>query len=272
MWVMQRLRVVMAVGLLGLVPGLAGAGIVRAAGSSYTVSPGGTATCSAGQQVGASFGTIQAALDCAQQDNPPASNPDTIRIAAGTYGENIAVAANVNLVGAGGGAVIDGRRNTHTVGVLGGYTVTITDLTIVNGFARIGGGIFNLGTLTLTNSAVSDNSGQEAGGILNRGTLILNNSIVSNNMAQAVGGGVLNEGTLTVSNSIVKGNIAGSGGGIYNDGLVTSATATLINSAVKGNTALGGNGSGIYNIAGSVTLIDSTVSKNNQLLNQCYGC
>ena len=86
------------------------------------------------------------------------------------------------------------------------------------------------------------------------------------------GGGIYNAGTLFVTKSTVTKNTVNScfydeeydeewsrddgiGGGIYNVG-----TLTLTHSAVTKNTT--GDGAGIYNLAGTVTLENSTVSEN----------
>jgi hypothetical protein len=136
-----------------------------------------------------------------------------------------------------------------------GATVSISGLTITNGYYVSGGGIDNGGTLTLSNSTVTGNevSGDEVrgGGIDNAGTLTLSNSTVTGNEAvgdfyfpYAPGGGIYNGNTsgtavLTISNSTISGNDAYSGGGIAN-GYVDTTT-------------------GQYEPGGTVTLSDSTI-------------
>jgi CSLREA domain-containing protein len=79
-----------------------------------------------------------------------------------------------------------------------------------------------------------------------------------------IGGGILNYGDLTLANSTVRRNRAsdylfqGIGGGIFNG----AGTLNLINSTVSSNT-VAGEGGGIFNSAGTVTLTNSTVSGNN---------
>ncbi len=67
-------------------------------------------------------------------------------------------------------------------------TVTISGLTITDGSAGFGGGIFNYGTLALTHSTVSGNSAQTGGGVWNGGALQLTSSTVSGNSADNGGG------------------------------------------------------------------------------------
>ncbi|HET9014525.1 MAG TPA: hypothetical protein VFN57_02940, partial [Thermomicrobiaceae bacterium] len=139
---LRHVGAVLIVGLLGTVPALLGAAPALAAGGvTYSVAVGGTATCSAGQQQGANFGTVQAALDCALADNPPAASPDTVEVAAGTYTANIAIYANVNLVGASAATTILDGGGTGTVVTVGtGTTVSISNVTIEHGAATGGAG------------------------------------------------------------------------------------------------------------------------------------
>jgi hypothetical protein len=159
--------------------------------------------------------------------------------------------------------------------------VTLADMTITNGQATDGGGIYNEGTLTLDHSTVISNAATGdydccGGGISNEGTLTLDHSTVISNTATGddygYGGGIDNYyGTVTLINgSIVSGNEAigddgGYGGGILNDAYYGSATLTLTDSTVSGNLAYGdyyGYGGGIDNWYGTVTLNNSIVSDN----------
>ena len=123
-----------------------------------------------------------------------------------------------------------------------GVTLNLNKLTVADGNASIGGGIF-----------VDDNA-----------TLIASNSTISGNTASGggvgvFGGGIHNRGTLTVSNSAFSDNSAGDGGGIYNAG----GTVTLSNSSFSGNHTIRYLGGGIYNHWGSMTVSTSTFSGNN---------
>jgi len=180
---------------------------------------------------------------------------------------------------------ISSGKSGHSVRVVQGVTVTISDLTfkdsVTSGYNFIynegtltlsdstvsgnstteqGGGIFNSGTLTLSNSTISGNSATQGngGGIFNGGTLALSNSVVSSNTATN-GGGIVNAGTLALSNSTVSGNTTTlNGGGIINE---FDGTLTLSNSTVSGNSAT--QGGGISNLYGTLTLSNSTVSGNS---------
>jgi hypothetical protein len=180
-----------------------------------------------------------------------------------------------------GSASLDVHRSTsgeyrvlETAG--SGATITITGLTISNGFvsANQGGGLFNFAgnTLTLRDVVVEGNtasggSGGDSGGINNYtgATLTLINSRVIGNTASGGGGGIGNTGTLTVINSTISGNKASIGGGVLTD----FATATFDSSTISGNQALTAGGGGIQSDGTGasssppqLTLTNSTVANN----------
>ena len=71
---------------------------------------------------------------------------------------------------------ISGNNATEVFSIAAGATDTIKGLTIADGNADRGGGIFNAGTLTLDHSTLSGNhadGGGGGGGIFNAGTLTL---------------------------------------------------------------------------------------------------
>jgi hypothetical protein len=134
--------------------------------------------------------------------------PKTIDISPGAGGTGTkAISADTTIDG-GGLVTISGGG---PVFVNGGITFVVRNLTIANGSALDGGGIYNLGTLTVTNSTFDHNS-------------------VAND-----GGGIYNNGTLTVTNSTFDHNSAGSGGGIY----IFNATLELTNTIIANSTAGG---------------------------------
>jgi hypothetical protein len=180
--------------------------------------------------------------------------------------------------------------------------VTLSNLTIRNGKANLGGGINNSGALTLTNSTISGNLAPipctplglvclsrgtaSGGGIYNSGALTISNSIISGNHAgsycnatpcSAFGGGIYNRGTVTINNSTLTGNSAGTacstsiscavgvGGAFY----TSVGTVTLNNSSVTGSSAYrcsgvcSGVGGAIVNGSGNLAVNNSTVSGNS---------
>jgi hypothetical protein len=166
---------------------------------------------------------------------------------------------------AGSGTTIDGANRvaidasdlSRVLEVDAGVTVGLAGLTLVNGSARDGGGIRNLGTLSVSNSTISGNSGAFGGGIQNLGTLSVSNSTISGNFSSYYGGGIANYGQLTVSNSTLSGNSSPYvGGGIANYGQLT-----VTNSTLSGNHS-SYYGGGIANL-GQLTVTNSTLSGNS---------
>ncbi len=161
------------------------------------------------------------------------SNPgaDDVTVPAGTYvldlvgaDEDASATGDLDifdeltLTGAGADqTIIDGNSSDRVMEVFS--TVEISGVTIGNGNADLGGGIFNSSTLTLTYSIISDNSADNSDiliggggvGIFNSGTLTVTTSTISGYTAGGVGsvsagGGILNAGTLTVNISTITGN------------------------------------------------------------------
>ena len=158
----------------------------------------------------------------------------------------------------GGGLTIQGN----------GASLTIIDGGLVDRVFHIcpGGGCTN--TVTITGVTVRNGSVTDGGGgIENNGTLIIQSSNIGvsgvGNSAY-FGGGIYNAaGTTTVVGSAVSANTADFGGGIYN---AYSATLNIQNGSTIGGIGAGNfasvNGGGIFNSAGSVTVINSNVSDN----------
>jgi predicted outer membrane repeat protein len=146
---------------------------------------------------------------------------------------------------------VDGNSASRVFEIASGKTVTIAGLTITNGSADHGGGIYNYdATLTVSNCTVSGNTAlgfdARGGGIYNTqsGILTVNNSTISGNSADLTGGGIYSgtpgfDATLTVSNCTVSGNSAGtSGGGITNNGGTAGAAySTISNTTFSDNSA-----------------------------------
>lgn len=210
---------------------------------------------------GCPFTSVQAAVDAAAPDA-------IITICAGAYTENLTIAENLTLRGAGDGdgsgdAILQGTGMGSVVTIAAGQSVALEHLRITGGESDSGGGIYSQDAdLTLRDCTVSGNTARFGGGIDNEdGTLTLIDSAVSGNTSIQLGGGLFVDGvsTATLTNSTVSDNTAGQeGGGIATDD--SAVTLILSSSTVSGNTS-GLGGGGIFS-AGSATLTDSHVSQN----------
>jgi hypothetical protein len=198
-----------------------------------------------------------------------AASGDSIKIAAATYTEHLIIGISLKVIGSGSSrTIIDGRAAGIVVTISSAAaTVTLSNVTIRNGYAVNGGGINNAGTLTINSSTITGNSAHPiGGGIYNSGALKINNSTLSANHAgplslqsnRGLGGGISNHGTLTVSNSTLSGNYAGVGGGIN----IYGGTAALQNSIVA-NSPSGGNCAGTVTSNGYNLSSDDTCNFTN---------
>ncbi len=195
--------------------------------------------------------------DCTLRQAIIAAAPnDTINFAAGITTITLTSAElliNKNLTINGPGANLLTVERSATAGNFRIFLIspssviaTISGLTIANGIAIGGGGIFNIGTVALTNSTISGNNASGGTG----------------------GGGIQNGGgTLTITNSTISGNTAGGGtggGGIFN---IAGGIVTIINSTISGNTTIGAGASGgaIFN-GGPLTIINSTIADNEAVV------
>jgi hypothetical protein len=213
---------------------------------------------SGGPGLNCAFATVQKGVDSVGAGG-------TVHVAAGTYTENVTVSQDLALQGAGvGNTIVDGGASGSVFSIT--YAaVSISDVTIRNGSAPWGGGVYVGGgsSLALKDSAVVSNTATwGAGGIYNLSTLTINDSTVAHNVAgEGGGGGIYNAGgSVTISNSTVVSNRAdnsGGGGGIYNG----EGTLTILNSAFVNNTA-DDEGGGIASWGGTLTIRDSAVSEN----------
>jgi predicted outer membrane repeat protein len=138
------------------------------------------------------------------------------------------------------GMTLSGGLSSRLFLVQDAGDLTLRNVSIVDGEADPGGGIFNLGRLMLDHSLVANNEADSlggGGGIASSGELTLVNTTVSGNVASSLGGGIRAAGSVTIRNSTIAGNAGGSGGGIE----APAGTISLRNSIIADNTDLGGS-------------------------------
>ena len=122
---------------------------------------------------------------------------------------------NKNLTIYGNGHSLDAVGNGRIFRVKEGVSLTLIDVTLLNGYADNGGAILN-----------------------DRGVVTIINSTLDNNLADGDGGAIFNyNGTLTIINSTLANGYAPNGGAVSNSGGI----ATIINSTFKNNYGITGN-------------------------------
>jgi len=220
------------------------------------------------------FSTIQTAINYS-------SNGDTVLVQPGTYVENINYNGKNIVVGSLylttsdtsyiSSTIIDGNQSGSVVTLNGGEdsTAVLTGLTITNGLAGSGGGIYISGASpTLTNLRISDNISNGTsglvvggGGLFCSGGPSLVNVIITGNSAENDGGGIYcYSSSPSLENVTVSGNSASAdGGGIY---CYWYSSPSLVNVTISGNSASdNGGGMTCFNNS-SPSLVNVTISNN----------
>ncbi|MCA9231795.1 MAG: hypothetical protein KDA57_14185 [Planctomycetales bacterium] len=158
-----------------------------------------------------------------------------------------------------------------TISAPGNNRIFLVDDTNEDNFSNV-----TISGVTLTGgNPLGDDEDGRGGAILNRERLTLTEVAIENSFAPKGGGAVFSEfGRLTIESSLIQGNSSGFGGGGIQNGLADQmenfASTTITNSTITGNSAFGipdgdtltGYGGGVLNLAGTVTVEQSTVYGN----------
>jgi hypothetical protein len=174
------------------------------------------------------FATVQHAVDCCTASG----TVYTIYInGAVTVSETVSVTDDKEIILTGlngsdtdrldGGHTSGGSDGCQILNIESGSSVTVENLTLQNGYASGGGGIYNAGTFTVDSGTISDCMAASGGGIYNTGTLTVNGGTIGDCTATSGGGGIYNTGTLTVNGGTISSCTAATGGGICNTGTLT---------------------------------------------------
>lgn len=161
-------------------------------------------------------------------------------------------------------------------GVYGHAGRVILDNSLVDGNTAVtmGGGVFvsvNAAVAVINNSTVQNNTANGStpvwpggGGIFNMEVLyIFNSQVISNHAPYYGGGGVVNHHALYLDEARLAHNDALYGGGLFN--LTATAFVSGTDTTIEQNTA--STGGGIYSITGTLTLNNSTISRNTATYN-----
>lgn len=219
-----------------------------------------------------------------------ASPGDTIRIAPGTYNENVVLTFDLDLVGTAGAktTVVDGLGAGSVVTIPVAVSTSLDGLTITNGESTRGGGLEVFGSLVLTNSTVTNNRASVVGfggGIYcaSSSSVAIRNSTISSNTAygntyyddeigyyggQASGGGiaVFSGGNLTLEDSQVLSNrVVDAGNACWFSGgaglaSFPGATVSIERCAIAGNHS--DCEAGAVFSRGGLSIFNSTISGN----------
>ena len=153
--------------------------------------------------IGLVRGTLTLDSDIAMTDDEAANFKDGVVI-------------NKNIVIDGKGHTIDARDLGRIFNIGEGFTVTLTNATLINGKADKGGAIYNDGSLTLSDVKLSDNAADSYGGaVFNNGHLVVSDSVFDSN-------DIVNRGSASVDYG---------GAAIYNwyDGVLTVSGSNFTN-------------------------------------------
>ena len=186
---------------------------------------------------------------------------------AANFKDGVVINKNIRIDGK--GHTIDARDLGRIFSIGEGFTVTLTNATLINGKADKGGAIYNNGSLTLSDVKLSDNAADSYGGaVFNNGNLVVSDSVFDSNdivnrgsASVDYGGAAIynwKEGTLKVTNSNFTNNIKNYKNG---DNLVGAIT-TIGNATVSGSNFV--NNSGRW--GGAISATGAELRKNSSTL------
>lgn len=234
------------------------AGILSAAGNTWTV----TNTQDHAVGVCDSECTLREALTFAGDNDVIHFAPGvTGTITLGGAGE-LFIQHNVTINGPGANVLtISGANATRVIEIKSGFTLTLSGVTIANGFVTAAGaeaqgaGILNNGRLNLTGCEFVTNAAKatDAGAVAGR----------------AIGGGLFNNGSIamirncTFEFNSVEASEAWGAGMASRSSTVNVINSTFSNNALKPAGALNsGQGGGVFTLQATVTIVNCTIAFN----------
>lgn len=144
----------------------------------------------------------------------------------------------------------------------GNDTITFASA-LNNGTIRLSGRALRvLGDLTITGpgAGLLTINGDDSSAVftVNAVAFLQGLTIKNGSAGSGSGGGIWNDGVLTISDTTISANVAYRGGGIYNEGVLTVQRSTI-----SGNSSVN-DGGGVYSDSSSeITITNSTISGNS---------
>lgn len=190
------------------------------------------------------FATINKAID---------SNVSNIHLSEGKFigtGNNGLTIENksITIIGAGADKTIIDLNKTQFMDIKSTSSVVLTNLTIINGYTKYGGAIYNNGNLTIQNCNFKNNSATSGGAIYNNGNLDIYYSTFENNVVTDRGGAVLSYSYVGIYDSTFIRNkgtgTSSTGGSIYING--NSNKYSVLNRNIFKDTSVVRQGGALY--------------------------
>jgi parallel beta-helix repeat protein len=197
------------------------------------------------QLTGVYYKTIQEAINDAEADSTLGAA--IIIVSPGTYYENLLFRKDFLIYLFADSSdpaevIIDGREINPAVQVIEGGRANLNGLTIQNGRAYDGGGIYVKDSgVSLDDCVVRDNEAVRGGGAIyvKNGDLYITDSTIRDNDANSYGGGIYMENSsVTIRDNIISGNATDmKGGGIYIKSVADSEIITIQSNTIRENEA-----------------------------------
>ena len=199
------------------------------------------------------FATINKAID---------SNVSNIHLSEGKFigaGNNGLTIENktITIIGAGADKTIIDLNKTQFMDIKSTSSVVLTNLTIINGYTKYGGAIYNNGNLTIQNCNFKNNSATSGGAIYSETTANLNiySSTFEDNVVTDSGGAVFSYSYVGIYDSTFLRNKGtgtySTGGSIYING--NSNKYSVLNRNIFKDTSVARQGGAIHLSYGNVT-------------------
>ena len=199
---------------------------------------------------------------------------------AANFKDGVAINKNIRIDGKGHTISAEDLGRIFSIGE--GFTVTLTNATLINGKADKGGAIYNDGSLTLSDVKLSDNAADSYGGaVFNNGHLVVGNSVFDSNdvlnrgsaSVDYGGAAIYNwyDGVLTVSGSNFTNNIKNYKNGdclvgaVATIGDATISDSCFVNNAGRWGGAISATGAELRKNSSTLT-VSNTIFKDNSAL------